>query len=334
MEEGYERPPRGLATFLNDCRAVDRILPAALIAGTLIGSLYLLFLAPPVEFPAPSIFRVKSGESVSQIAVELKEQNMVRSAHVLELLVRALGGDRHVQLGVYFFGGGENALHIAVRLVGGDFELKPVRIAFGEGAEARDIARLLKEKLAPFDSEQFLALALPREGYLYPDTYFFYPGDEPEVVAGAMEHNFETQTAPLMGAIESFKKPQEEVLVMASLLEREASSMQDRRIIAGILWKRLSIDMPLQVDAAFGYVLDKPLTKLTSEDLRADSPYNTYTNKGLPPTPIGNPGVKSIEAAVTPIKTSYFYYLSDRRGTMHYAATYAQHLSNIKTYLR
>ena len=310
------------------------MLPAALIAGTLLGSAYLLFFSPPAGFPAPSIVKVKSGETLEDIAANFKTRDMVRSQFVLEALVRALGGDRQVREGSYFFSGGQNALHIAMRLVGGDFDLKPVRVTIFEGERVRDIAEQLSAKIAPFDATGFRALALPREGYLYPDTYFFYPGEEPQTVLNAMERNFAEQTASLAEKLATYEKTELEALTIASLLEREARSTKDFRIVAGILWKRIALGMPLQVDAAFGYVLDKPLTKLTPEDLKVDSPYNTYLNKGLPPTPIGNPSARAIEAAVTPTKTSYLYYLSDRRGVMRYAATYEQHLANIRAYLR
>lgn len=329
-----ENPPRRLSAFLNDCRFADRILPAALLTGTLVGSIYLLVLSPPAGFPAPSILKVKSGQSLDAIALELKERGMVRSKLVAETLVRALGGDRHIREGSYFFPGGQSVLQIAVRLTSGDFDLNPVRITVFEGESVRDIAKLLRRKLAPFDIEGFLKAALPREGYLYPDTYFFYPGEEPQTALNAMERNFEEQWVPLKEKIAAFKKTEPEVLTMASLLEREARTSEDLRVVAGILWKRISIGMPLQVDAAFGYIYDKPLTELTSENLKVDSPYNMYRNKGLPPTPIGNPSARAIEAAVTPKKTNHLYYISDRRGTMHYASTYDQHLANIRKYLR
>ncbi len=326
--------PRGISLFLKECRAVDRILPAALLIGTLLGSAYLLILSPPDTFPAPSIVKVRSGETLEDVVSDFKARGMVRSKFVLESLVRLLGSDRKVREGSYFFAGRQNALHIAMRLASGDFELNPVRVTVFEGQDARGIGKLLGTKLAPFDVAGFLALALPREGYLYPDTYFFYPGEEPQTVVNAMEHNFSEQTAPLKPALEAFEKTELEVLTMASLLEREARTTQDFRTVAGILWKRISIGMPLQVDAAFGYVLEKPLTELTPADIKRDSPYNTYLNKGLPPTPIGNPSARAVEAAVTPIKSEYLFYLSDRRGTIRYAATYEQHLSNIERYLR
>jgi UPF0755 protein len=120
---------------------------------------------------------------------------------------------------------------------------------------------------------------------------------------------------------------------MASILEREATSSSDRRIIAGILWKRLDDRMPLQVDAALAYVLNKDGTKLTSADLATTSPFNTYKNLGLPPTPIGNPGLSAIEDAISPESTTYWYYLSDSKGNIHYSSTYDEQIVNESKYL-
>jgi UPF0755 protein len=123
------------------------------------------------------------------------------------------------------------------------------------------------------------------------------------------------------------------VIIMASILEREATSSSDRRIIAGILWKRLDDRMPLQVDAALAYVLNKDGTKLTSADLATTSLFNTYKNLGLPPTPIGNPGLSAIEDAISPASTTYWYYLSDSKGNIHYSSTYDEQIANEAKYL-
>lgn len=326
------RSPR-VRTFIKECRLLDRILPAAFLSGTIIALGFFVLFAPPSSFPSPSIFKVKKGETLGEVASGMKIRGMVRSARILTALVRATGGDRQVQEGSYFFPEPQNVFTIAVRLENADFELKPVRVTIVEGADVREIARLLEEKLAPFDTDGFLSLALPKEGYLYPDTYFFYPGQDADIVAGAMEDNFSLWTASVEKDIAASKKTERDIVIMASILEKEARTDVDRRIIAGILWKRMSIGMRLQVDAAFGYIFDKSLTQLTSADLKTDSPYNTYLNKGLPPTPIGNPSVRAIEAAANPTKTNYLFYLSDRYGTMHYAATYAQHLQNVRRYL-
>jgi UPF0755 protein len=124
------------------------------------------------------------------------------------------------------------------------------------------------------------------------------------------------------------------LVIMASLLEREAKTLADKRMVAGILWNRIKIGMPLQVDAVFGYIHDRATYSPSFDDLHVDSPYNTYLNKGLPPGPIDNPGLDSIIAAATPTKTSDLYYLTGSDGQMHYAKTFEQHKQNRALYLK
>jgi UPF0755 protein len=131
-----------------------------------------------------------------------------------------------------------------------------------------------------------------------------------------------------------FGRPIKDIIKMASIVEEEARTEETRETIAGILWKRLDEGMPLQVDSAFAFVNGKKDSRyISTEDLAIDSPYNTYVHKGLPPTAISNPGLDSIKATVHPIKTKYYFYLSDDQGNMHYGATLDQHIENKQKYL-
>src|SRR5690606_13234929 len=125
-----------------------------------------------------------------------------------------------------------------------------------------------------------------------------------------------------------------EIVTLASIVEREAGDGDTKPLVAGVLLNRLAIDMPLQVDAVFYYILGKTSAELTKADLRMDSPFNTYINKGLPPTPIANPGLDSILAVLHPIESDYYYYLTAPDGTFHYAATHDEHTTNKARYLR
>ena len=135
---------------------------------------------------------------------------------------------------------------------------------------------------------------------------------------------------------DNFKKKagdvSKDIVIMASLIEKEVPDSDDRKIVSGILWKRLDIGMPLQVDAVFPYLTGR--REILSDDLKIDSPYNTYLYKGLPPGPIANPGLDAIEAARNPKSSSYFYYLSGKDGKTHFAKTFAEHLKNKEKYLR
>ena len=124
------------------------------------------------------------------------------------------------------------------------------------------------------------------------------------------------------------------MIILASILEREANDEQSMKIVSGILQNRLKHGMALQVDASIEYVLDKSLSALTSEDLKIDSPYNTYLHTGLTPTPIGNPGLQAIDAVLHPAKTEYLYYITDADGHFHYAKTFEEHKRNVTKYLQ
>jgi UPF0755 protein len=124
-----------------------------------------------------------------------------------------------------------------------------------------------------------------------------------------------------------------DIVIMASIIEKEGTNLNDKKKISGVLWNRIDIGMALQVDAPFVYFLGKNTYQLTLEDLQIDSPFNTYINKGLPPTPIANPGIESLKAAINPERSDYLFYLADSEGTTHFSETYAEHLKKKKLYL-
>jgi len=175
--------------------------------------------------------------------------------------------------------------------------------------------------------------AIKKEGYLFPDTYIFPAGATEEDVIKEMEENFAKRILPLQTQIRDFKRPLKDVLIMASLVEGEVRTTETRRQVSGILWKRLQLGMPLQVDAVFPYIIGKNTFEVTTDDLKIDSPYNTYLYVGLPPGPINNPGLDAITAAITPTPSNFLYYLTDLAGQIHYAATHAEHLINRAKYL-
>lgn len=298
------------------------------------GLLYFIFLttfSAPVNFPAGAYLKVAQGSSLKTISRDFEGRGVVGSAFLFEVLVRGLGDERHIPAGVYFFADKQNMLWVAERLLVGDFETSPVKVTIPEGTTNRDIAKLLLQKVPEFSGREFLQGG--REGYLFPDTYFFRPGDDASAILSVFANNFQVQTRKIQKQITASGHSLDELIIMASLLEKEASKSQDRRMLAGILWHRIAIGMPLQVDAVFPYLIGKNSFTLTKDDLQLDSPYNTYKYKGLPIGPIANPGLDAILAAATPIKSNYLFYLSDKDGIFHYAVTYAQHLVNKQKYI-
>ena len=180
--------------------------------------------------------------------------------------------------------------------------VKLVRVTVPEGFNIRQIAERLEEA-GLFPAEEFIKLAQSEEGYLFPDTYEFYGHAAPEEVVLKMKENFLKKAGT---------EVTRDVIIMASLLEEEAAKTEDRKIISGILWKRLVAEFPLQVDAEPG----------------------TYDYQGLPPSPISNPGLDAIDAALNPKSSPFWYYLSDEGGNIHYAKTFEEHKQNRLKYLR
>lgn len=274
---------------------------------------YSFLLAAPAGFPEHVLVPVKKGATLQATASDLKDRGVIASATLFEVVARLYRSDGTIVAGEYAFAQPQSIITVAKRFTEGDFELEPIKVRVVEGMSAESITKLLSKSVPDFDAEGFSALASAQEGKLFPDTYFILPGEDPELIVSAMTDNFNAhiREVPVASAITAFGKPLSEVLAMASVLEKEAATTQDRRIIAGILWHRLDIGMKLQVDV-------EP---------------ETYKTTGLPQTPIGNPSIDSILAAVEPLKTSYIYYLSDSEGNVYFSTTYEQHLQKIKQYL-
>ena len=298
-----------------------------------VGLVYLFVLRAPDNFPTGDIITIEPGSSLSLVTKQLADAHIVRYALLLRALVTLEHGDGSVVAGDYQFSTPANLFSVAHIITTGTFGLVPVKIRIPEGTSTTEMAVIFSAALPRFNGKEFLKEAGPLEGYLFPDTYFFLPTADEKVVIRTMSSNFELQIAKIQPHIDAFGKPLADVITMASLLEKEARIPADRQKIAGVLWKRISIGMPLQVDAAFLYILGRTTFDLTKSDLRVDSPYNTYVYKGLPPGPIDSPGLDSIKAAVTPIDTGALFYLADNNGVTHFSKTYAQHLQLKALYL-
>jgi UPF0755 protein len=295
--------------------------------------LYYGYFVPPEDFPIHTVITIPEGATLEEAAEHLKGQKIVQSGLAFQNLILILGGEGAVQAGDYFFDRPMTIYEVAVRVITGDFGLKPQKVRIVEGMTTYQIAELLEGKLGRFDAITFLELSKDKEGYLFPDTYYFLPNATAQQVVDIMEQTFYERIQPLEEKIAAFGRPLHDVVTMASLLEREARWLEERQIIAGILWKRIEIEMPLQVDAVFGYIYQTKTFSPKYSHLKVESPYNTYTNKGLPPGPIANPSLSSIEAAVTPIESSYLFYLTGRDGTMHYSTNFSEHVRKKNLYL-
>jgi len=322
------------AYFKNDHpKHVRMIATGAIALFVLFVISYHALFTPPRDFPVGGLVSIEKGTTLDGIAELLVEKEAIRSPFLFKSFVIMLAGDRGSLSGEYFFDIPLDSWQVATRVTRGEFGLDPVRITIPEGFTVVDIARKLNEALPSFDEEEFIELAKNEEGYLFPDTYFFLPNIKPAHVVRDMKDNFSKKTLALRDLLEVSGKTYRDVITMASIIEKEAITPADKRLVSGILWKRIDIGMPLQVDAPFAYAIGKNTFQLTLDDLAVDSPYNTYRNPGLPAGPIANPGMESILAALLPEISSYLFYLSDKKSTIHYSATFEEHKRNKSLFL-
>ena len=309
-------------------------LSVSIIIGILLCvSTYWLLISPPRAFPAPYHLVIEPGQTLFSISHELVQDQVIRSPRVFEMLMLTFGSEKRISDGEYYFAAPTSVIEIALRISGKQFGIDRQKVTFPEGFSNADMARRLKQLFPEFNDTLFLQLGAQYQGYLFPDTYGFFPSTEPDVVIAALKRTFAEKIGPYNEAIAASGHSKAEIITMASIIEKEAAGA-DRAMVAGILWKRIAHGMPLQVDAPFLYLLGKESKDLTREDLAMRSPYNTYINKGLPPMPINNPGLAAIDAALHPTPSAYLYYLHDSTGGIHYASTYAVHKKNITTYLK
>jgi UPF0755 protein len=292
------------------------------------------FLRPAEALTKGVIVTYEEATPFGTLLVSMKKKDLVRSVVLMRAFVEIYGAHSRIPAGEYYIKEGSWLPEIAKQLAKGDHQIPTVKVTFPEGLTNREMSELLTAKLPGFASEEFMTLAEKEEGYLFPNTYDFFATVKPEKIIGMLREEFTDQVATISEELRASKKTEKEMVIMASILEGEVGAEADRKIVSGILWKRIAKDMPLQVDATFVYLLGKGSADLTLKDLSVDSPYNTYRNKGLPPGPINNPGLSAMRAALSPEDSPYFFYLSDEDGVTHYAKTFDEHKANKAKYLR
>lgn len=314
-----------------------RVALSALALVVFLFFIYFFCISAPSGYPSDTVYAVMRGDTVSGLAPDFDEARIIRSPLAFKVFMTIFGGGKRLMAGDYYLKEPQGALSLSWRLTHGSYQIQDIRVTIPEGWSSKEIATLFANsgKFVHFDAKEFLKLAAPYEGYLFPDTYFFLPSATAEQVVDAMTDNYRDRIQSLAVEIVAFKRPIADIINMAAIIEEEARTEESRRTIAGILWKRLDQGMPLQVDAAFAMVNGKTASKdLTLDDLKIASPYNTYVNKGLPPGPITNPGLAAIKATIRPISTRYYFYLTDNDGVMRYGITHDDHIANKDRYLR
>lgn len=301
-------------------------------------SFYLFYsegsLAVNKKSNAEKIFVIKQGEALNSIVNNLANEGLIRNKIVFYLVVKKLGIERKIQAGEFRLSPNMRAEEVASNLTHGTLD---IQITLIEGMRKEEMAQVISKAL---NIPEIEIIRSTKEGYIFPDTYMFPKNATMDAVLSIIKNNNK-----FVNVIKTINKKSQlterEVLILASLVEREARQPATREKIASIILKRYLADWPLDLDASLQYILGyQPLEKswwknsLTDEDKKIDSPYNTYKNKGLPPDPICSPSLSSIEAVLKANQnTPYWYYLTDKNGVMHYAVTLEEHEANIQKYL-
>ncbi len=282
------------------------------------------------DFPTYKDILIEKGETVKNISIQLGKNNIIRSPLYFKFILYTKFDNSFIQAGSYSFPRALSTTEVARAITVGEFQSPPTKITFPEGFRITNLNDYLPEQYGEDDVSVFKKY----EGYLFPDTYFFDENASVEEIILRLRDTFDEKIKNLEKEIEQSPFTLEEIVILASILEREANDEESMKIVAGILIDRLNLGMALQVDATFEYLFGKRSDELTLDDLEINSPYNTYNNRGLPPTPISNPGIMAIRAVLNPIKTDYLYYLTDNNGKFHYAQTFEEHKNNKIKYLK
>jgi UPF0755 protein len=300
------------------------------------------------SFTGTDQFTIEEGEEVTNIASRLETEGFINDDTVFLWGAWKNGTYSEIRSGTYDIARNLSSFEIVQILTKKEPVVKEIKVTFPEGWTVKKMAQRLNEKGLPGDAfhEQVLKPSeeikrvydfledLPEgatlEGYMFPDTYLFSESTQAEFIVQKMLDAFDTKVVQVFGEdIASQGKSLHEIIIMASIVEMEVRTQDDRDLVSGIFWSRLADDFPLQSDATLEYVLQTNAVQHTSEDLQLESPYNSYKYGGLPPGPVSQPSVISIHAAVHPQDSDYYYFLSDpKTGETHFASNFEDHKRN------
>jgi UPF0755 protein len=330
----------GQLLMKSDKNLIKRLLVLFIVILFITGGIWVWFTdgisAPDPQDNTPVIFIIQKGEGVKSIASRLSQQSLIRSPTAFYILIKVNRIERQLQAGDFRLSRSMDAQTISRELTHG---IHDVWVTTLEGWRDEEIAVKLTKDLDIPESE-FLKVA--REGYMFPDTYQIPREATVGAIVELFSDTFNRKITPVINSeVTNNGLSFEEIIILASIVEREGKNNTDRPVIAGILLNRLRDKQPLQADATLQYALGYQMFEKTwwkknisEEDKALKSPYNTYIYSGLPPAPICNPGLESVTAVIHPKKTDYFYYLHDPAGQIHYAVTLEEHNVNITKYLQ
>lgn len=295
------------------------------------------------------VVKIPGGYTTQQIAMLLNENHVINNQGLFSFWVRLSGYSSSLQAGTYAFSLNENILQIINKIgTGAVFDYESIRITIPEGYTLAQMAKLFAEKQL-VDEVSFLdaakTLAVPYdwvsdipedvlykyEGYLFPDTYEFASYHTGKDIVKRMIDRFNDVVIPVYNNSDiKDRYSLHEIITLASLIEKEAMRDDERATISSVFYNRLDKNYLLQSCATVQYVLPVHREILSTEETKTDSPYNTYIHAGLPPGPIASVGLASIQAAVAPAETDYFFFNAINHGKHHFSITYAEHLRSIR----
>lgn len=302
-------------------------------------------LSPPGSGSVVRDVSFPPGSGIRKLADELKSGGVIRSAWHFVLLTRLKGQAHRLKAGEYRFNDGMLPSQILKKLAAGDVDYR--KFSLPEGYSIYQAAELLEQK-GYFKKDKFLAQCrdtalLSRlggelqsvEGYLYPATYNLSRSGTEEQLIAQMVAQFEKKYSEIAkSGVTTAGMSRHEVVTLASVIEKEAVSSEEKPLISSVFHNRLRIGMPLQSDPTAVYGVRAFSGKVTKADIQNPSPYNTYLNKGLPVGPIGNPGSDAIHAALNPLRTDYLYFVARQDGTHQFSRTLDEHNRAVERYLR
>jgi len=296
------------------------------------------------------IVDVPSGSTVSKISDILYENNLIKNKTLFKVVSKVSNKAPDIKAGKYLINQTYSNNDIINLLASGKIYQDGIKITIQEGSTSKEIIDILVSKKLGNKEDYEELIQNPKEfydkfsylkedditsleGFLYPETYYFNENDsEKEILSEMLSAFNKIYSDKLREKQKELNMTIQQVVNLASIVEKEAVLDEDRAIIASVFYNRLEIDMPLQSDATIQYIFKERKKIVTYNDLKIDSPYNSYRNKGLPPTPIANPGVKSIEGTLYPEDTKYLYFVAKINGGNNYSVKYEEHLKYVKEY--
>lgn len=301
----------------------------------------------PILSDTEVYFSIEEGATLTSVAYDLEESDIIADSNDLIWLSRLEGG-KAVLAANYEFPVGFTLRDVYNAITNGESLSEEAQVTLIEGWTLKEMSRAIVDAKLAEDVESFIASAkelekysedyssvsgIPEtgslEGYLFPDTYRFFADASNHDVIVKLLSNFESKLDDQMKAdIAETSLTLHQIITLASIIEAEVPNPDDMKVISGIFHNRLEMGMALQADSTINYLTESGRDRSTAEDLEIDSPYNTYKYPGLPPGPIGNPGLNAITAAIYPDETNYLYFLTDKAGRVYYGETFAEHQHN------